>query len=460
MSCNVLIPVDPVSKYGQKFVKVPCGVCPKCQKKQSNDWKTRLMLEFQTLFKRGYKFGFLTLTYRNERLPYYNFSYLGEDKSVPCFSKKDCQDFLESMRQYVYRKKAFVECLDKVNFRFMLCCEYGSNTHRPHYHLIFAVSSFVDVHQFGEFARKVWSDKGFVFPSSKYSLNGGYDRKGRYHFPFEVQSNTLFASVAYCAKYCAKDLNFYNAFYKFGIDCKGDEFKGKRPFHLQSRSLGLSLFDTMTDEQRKDYYFNGVSFIAGDKKLQLPMYLKNKILFNIVYKKTSTGRRLVRRTPTQFFYDNYEAIYEKRKDFYASFFNSHCSQSTWENYLLSKKQAKIKAKNFSFLMNKANDYLSTIDSNLTLVDFYLAYYGCREYDLNLPPAESWFLRYSPNSYPYLLSCTFPREVRDFLEYCCNYLFFNVSSASKLIDWKKIQKMTLEQHLKEILKENENVSKTS
>ena len=72
MSCNVLISVNPVSKYGQKFVKVPCGSCPSCQKKQSNDWKTRLMLEFQTLFKRGYKFGFLTLTYRNEKLPYYN----------------------------------------------------------------------------------------------------------------------------------------------------------------------------------------------------------------------------------------------------------------------------------------------------------------------------------------------------------------------------------------------------
>lgn len=88
---------------------VGCGKCPACQAGKRREWFTRIMMEYKTC-KTCY---FITLTYNDEHLP---------KKGV---DKRECQLFLKRLRK---------ACPSPI--RYFLCSEYGSKTHRPHYHMI------------------------------------------------------------------------------------------------------------------------------------------------------------------------------------------------------------------------------------------------------------------------------------------------------------------------------------
>lgn len=112
--------VDP-SSYGTPYVDpewyipVPCGKCFSCKCDYSRDWANRMILELQD----HNEAMFLTLTYNDEHLPL-------SPQGYPTLVKRDVQLFLKRLRKH----------LGDLRIRYYLAGEYGSSTHRPHYHAI------------------------------------------------------------------------------------------------------------------------------------------------------------------------------------------------------------------------------------------------------------------------------------------------------------------------------------
>lgn len=102
-------PVQTRDKLG-RWVDRPCGQCIACRLNKARDWSIRCMNEFVT----SKKACFLTLTYDDEHLPV--------DKSI---HKKVFQDWMKRFRKS-----------SSLKIRFYACGEYGSQTFRPHYHVI------------------------------------------------------------------------------------------------------------------------------------------------------------------------------------------------------------------------------------------------------------------------------------------------------------------------------------
>lgn len=114
-----------------RFVPVPCGKCPQCLKRRVASWSFRLEME-SLLWEKQY---FLTLTYNNENVPISDNGFLTlNPRHLTLFFKR-------------LRKRSGT-------LRYYLCGEYGTNTKRPHYHVIlFATSSLFesDIEQIWEY---------------------------------------------------------------------------------------------------------------------------------------------------------------------------------------------------------------------------------------------------------------------------------------------------------------------
>ena len=101
-------------------IPFPCGQCLPCRINKRRVWTLRLMLE--AYFHE--KMSFATLTYSDDNLRY-------NDDGLPVLNKRDCQLWLKRLRKH----------FDRTGIRYYLAGEYGSRTHRPHYHVIlFGVS--------------------------------------------------------------------------------------------------------------------------------------------------------------------------------------------------------------------------------------------------------------------------------------------------------------------------------
>lgn len=110
---------------GEYYIPVPCGHCVGCKLDYSRQWANRMLLELESS---GHAV-FVTLTYDNEHLPIvYREIYddEGNCKRIPyqTLSVRDTQLFWKRLRKHFRNKK----------IRYFLAGEYGSRTHRPHYH--------------------------------------------------------------------------------------------------------------------------------------------------------------------------------------------------------------------------------------------------------------------------------------------------------------------------------------
>ena len=102
------------------YVEIPCGKCIGCRLAYSKEWANRCVLESKG-WKNNY---FITLTYAPDTLP------LNEEFGNATLKPKDLQDFMKRLRIEWQRKHGHD------NVRFYACGEYGSKTHRPHYHIL------------------------------------------------------------------------------------------------------------------------------------------------------------------------------------------------------------------------------------------------------------------------------------------------------------------------------------
>lgn len=210
----------------QREITVPCGKCAFCLATRRSDWVQRLMQEWRV--SKGS--AFITLTYANPKLTWRS--------GKPQLVKEDLRNWFKKLRKAYFKRKPKEWC--KANrIRYYAVGEYGSETYRPHYHVIL----FGDVSE--EIIRKTW-DKGQV----------------------HIGKLTL-ASCGYCTKYV--------------INSKEAAMREGRtpPFQVMSRKPGIGnayLTPEMIAWHKADR--RNYMDVQGDKR-HLPRYYKEKIFSKI-----------------------------------------------------------------------------------------------------------------------------------------------------------------------------------
>lgn len=450
--CNKLyVKIKSCCAAGVKRAFLPCGVCEDCRQALKNSWVFRLRVDLEKLTEKGWKIGFLTLTYNDEHLPHIPACLFVDDYSrIPCFKKSDIRTFFIKLKKWLLK---YYGCrLDKesgvdTRIRYMVCCEYGESTQRPHYHGIVCFPPNVPPKELFAKIEELWRGKitndgksctgnGWVIPRK---FDGWLDSFGVRHNGFLCSS--VKAASLYAAKYCCKDLAYldfiksvrlrkrrygYVKGYRYVDDVKvlcndGDldslevlpaetqhlesynlkEWKGKpigdnglvlvdklsnyMPFHYQSKSLGLSFLDGLSDAQKLDYLKHGFGFVGEEKLSQLPVYLKNKIIFDPYYVVDKiTGKRLVRRKAKQFFCDNLNDIYDLKVKFISDKIKDFQSISFWRSLGADERDIRD-VSSFQDFLTCEPDWLASL---------YISYFGVNReecYDMNL--ALAWYRRY-------------------------------------------------------------------
>lgn len=166
------------------YVEIPCGRCPSCKLKYAREWSDRCIAE---TFYHDENY-FLTLTYDDVHVP-------KNDRGILTLRKSHMSQFMKNLRQALFRKygKRFTD------LKFFGCGEYGSQTHRPHFHLLvfgLPLDDLVRV-QFhngkwlydSEFLENIWQ-KGFVRIGYVTKKSANY--VARYTYKKAFQNNSLF----------------------------------------------------------------------------------------------------------------------------------------------------------------------------------------------------------------------------------------------------------------------------
>lgn len=392
--------INAVSDFAPRYVQIPCGKCEQCRQSQKSAWSFRLCSELEECSKNGWSIGFFTLTYNDENLPYIPCDLFADSEKIspiPCFNKRMVRDFILNLR------KKLKNDFNIIGVKYMVCAELGETTKRPHYHGIIAwprldSKVFPEASMNGKryvvrpcadltpevlhsFIRDFWP---FGFISPRYPDGSGSDDKR----PFEVLDNGL-KCAKYASKYCCKDLGFTRSLLGSSVDIHSKDFRNYDCFHIQSRSLGLGVLRGATNAKKLQLLLNGYCFNGESTYTPIPVYIKNKIVFDIHYIVDDEGHRLVRRSANQFFLENYEAIFSKKRSFYSEFFRSLTTPDFFTSRGVSSELAlKLCMDNRSVI----DRYFSCFDS---VADFYIAWYGVPlATSFAISPARQWLLRYS------------------------------------------------------------------
>lgn len=384
-------------QQGLRYAYVPCGKCADCRKNMQDAWKFRLFSEFLDLKKKGWNVAFCTLTYDETSLPKIPeecFKNPQKYRDIACFDRTTVREWIDSIRQYC---KYHYKFTNGNNIRYFIASEYGSNTHRPHYHAMLAWPSSVSYNTMHALATHYWN-KGFLFPRKPEG-----DEKCKC---FEVIGDASHA-LAYCSKYACKDIDFEDEIkdvelydnirkYEEGTNERAYAriFKNCKPFHIQSCSLGLEPIKNMSDDEKREVFVNGMAFVGDGNTYQVPIYIKNKILFNNYYIVDEKGNRMVRREASAFF-DKYGAeIFNEKAKFYQKYV---CE--TNENWLRQNGVTEGVIEYFSEGLNKYKNIVKYYYGDSLLCDnlmgkMYMAYNNIKPSECyDQPLYIQWMMRY-------------------------------------------------------------------
>ena len=201
----------------QVAITIPCGKCYACLSNKRNMWTLRLTEEART----SDSTAFLTLTYDDEHLI----------EAQNQLQKRDLQLFIKRVRN------------NGMKVRYYAIGEYGTTTHRPHYHLLIFNISQVQI----PFLQEIWG-KGFVY-------------SGR----------VTPASIHYCT------------YYHLGLRDSGNGGERTPEFVLMSRKPGIG-YGYLEEKAMYNIENNDFSVISeGGIRQSLPRYYKDKI-FNKLQK--------------------------------------------------------------------------------------------------------------------------------------------------------------------------------
>ena len=232
-----------ISHYRHNLIILPCGQCLDCRCRYAQEWANRIMLEAQY----HEKSFFITLTYDDINVPRVR---APDGEEVLTLLPKDLQDFLKRLRRYQDYHKS-----NKI--RFYAVGEYGSNTHRPHYHIIVFGLKLDDLKEIG---RNKSGNLLHDSPTVRDIWNAGLT---------EVDELT-WESAAYCARYTTKKLgkaetDFYQ---QHGLVPEFSRMSLKP-------AIGWQYFD---DHKKEIYDFDEIhiSTVKGGRTVKPPRYYDQK----------------------------------------------------------------------------------------------------------------------------------------------------------------------------------------
>lgn len=375
--------ITPVNAHGNKFAFVPSGLGLRNSEQLS--WFWRCSAEFEWCQKHGWNVGFITLTYDDmsiPRIPRVLFKNKCEIPKTlpPCFSRSDVKRLVVQLRRWIWKH------YHAKSMRYIICSEYGEHTQRPHYHALFACPPNVDFRVFYAKIDKFWNH-GFIIPKN---YDGGTDLKGQIHKPFKIEN--VANSCFYCAKYVTKDLKFLEVLSKYDLDRKLKIFREIKPFHVQSRGLGSVVLQNMSNAQKMDLLQNGSRFLGMQltrKNLPVPLYVRNKLLFDNYYVITTSGRRLCRREASLFYKTYYKDIFRQKVDFYCDFFKKMANLEFW-----SKRDIPLDCKHSLSIFLKS----FRLQDCKQLATFYCSYFGVDyKFCYDVDPARVMLNKYLKNN---------------------------------------------------------------
>lgn len=229
-------------------INVPCGHCVGCRLDKSRQWADRMMLELD----HSKTAIFVTLTYDPFNVPVA--CSLDDGSVLFTLDKRDVQLFMKRLRRTFEGRE----------IRFYLSGEYGSQTHRPHYHAILfglSLSDFPDI--------KVVSKNSF----------GQFLYSSQKMYEIWKLGNVALAEVswqtcAYVARYCVK---------KLGDDVSRETYEsfGIVPeFALMSRRPGLAGFYAIEHPdliERSKQYFSDSNGASPRTSCQTPKFVFDKL---------------------------------------------------------------------------------------------------------------------------------------------------------------------------------------
>lgn len=259
-----------VSPYAVKvfseFQQVPCGQCIGCRIDKSREWANRMMMELPYADSAC----FITLTYNDEHLPTSDFLYdvdTGEVGTSYTLEPKDVTLFLKRLRRYVE-----YHFQDNKPLRYYLCGEYGSQTYRPHYHIILFNFDFPD----RKFFKR--SKDGFVYYQSNV-LNDLWSVRKKHGvlepIGYAMVADVTWETCAYCARYVTKKLTGKKAEFYEALNIVPEYSRmSTKP------GLGRQYYEDHKDDLIKTYEIN-LSTPRGGKKFRPPGYFDN--LFDVEY---------------------------------------------------------------------------------------------------------------------------------------------------------------------------------
>lgn len=313
--------------------QVPCGKCLECRSVKQDEWCTRLAYEINMFYRHGGIGVFLTLTYNDAELPI--FAPLNQ----PCFNWEHVLQFLDRVNTYMQR------VYGKYMYKYFLCSEYGKNTQRPHYHVLFLLKNMVDMVDFVEKCRDMWCEHGFMFPNYK---DGHYvDNDGNIVTP-ALRDGA--GSAKYVSKYITKDMSFYNlpsvaawldpksSDFKIPFEKRKDMIKRCLPKHWQSKGIGLSQIEQVNLFDKSDVINaldRGVYEPLTGKVVPLSQYVINKMMYKSVRSERvsdTTGKKLYDRYLTDFGREYSKVVFKQRLKREVSKYNQFLQMHPYGRY--------------------------------------------------------------------------------------------------------------------------------
>lgn len=206
-------------RHGEMLHTVPCGKCAFCLMNKRSQWMFRIHYEMKAQTNPGW---FITLTYEQKYV-----KRAADGRLSLRF--RDVQLFLKKLRKAKY------------NAKYICVGEYGTETHRPHYHML------------------LWTDCPVGKLERFWTTKRG-ELLGRIHF-----GRITMASAMYTLKYI--------------IQPKQKEENGIEKTRAQfSKGLGLSyLSRAVYDYHTFDYDSPNFLGVVDGKPVALPRYYRYKI---------------------------------------------------------------------------------------------------------------------------------------------------------------------------------------
>lgn len=220
--------------YKKGILEFDCGSCPECLRKRSNIWALRSVYECKAHVHNC----MITLTYDNFKYSdHRNNEELPVDPTIQV-DKTHIQKFIKRLRKWV-STHSDSGCDDRI--KYICCAEYGSRTHRAHYHLILFGVDFKDRHYYKK------SKRGNpIYMSQTLTNLWSYGI-------CTIDSINIGSAVArYCTKYCAKE-------------------RSDNTFMLCSQRIGLDIL--MRD-------FNGLNYMIDGREYPIPRVVWQEYIMN------------------------------------------------------------------------------------------------------------------------------------------------------------------------------------